>query len=150
MHRLKDHMRKQHPEIKLDNYGSSNITSNGSNLIVTTGGAKKNVPEIVISPEKQLKKSAVREDLKVIPKEIFETKDKCETSSTLLKAAGSSTGSPKSKCRYSTPMKSTLPTTTTTLLTSPLLPQSVNTPTGIFFNIIFLNGDFTLKFANFI
>ena len=47
MHRLKDHMRKQHPEIKLDNYGSSNnITSNGnsnSNLIVTTaGGAKKN------------------------------------------------------------------------------------------------------------
>ena len=131
MHRLKDHMRKQHPEIKLDNYGSSNnITSNGnsnsSNLVVTTtGGAKKNVPEIVISPEKRLKASAVREDLKVIPKEIFETKDKCETSSsTLPKAAGSSTGSPKSKCRYSTPMKSTLPTTTTTLVTSPLLPQS--------------------------
>ena len=73
MHRLKDHMRKQHPEIKLDNYGNGNSNttsgSNGSsNLIVTTGGAKKNVPEIVISPEKQLK-SVVREDLKVIPKE---------------------------------------------------------------------------------
>ena len=135
MHRLKDHMRKQHPEIKLDNYGNGNSNttsgSNGSsNLIVTTGGAKKNVPEIVISPEKQLK-SVVREDLKVIPKEIFvETKDKCETfsfSSTLPKAAGR-TGLPKSNCRYSTPLKSTSPTTT--LVTSPLLPQSVTTPAG--------------------
>ena len=146
MHRLKDHMRKQHPEIKLDNYGSS--TSNGStsssNLIVPNtilgGAGKKNVPEIVISPEKQQRrrlKSVREEDLKVItPKEIFvETKDKCETTtptfSTLSKAAAG-TGSPKSNSGYSTSlMKPTpSPTTTTTLVTSPLLPQSVTTPSG--------------------
>ena len=140
MHRLKDHMRKQHPEIKLDNYGSN--TSNGSsNLIVPNSAGKKNVPEIVISPEKQLQrrrlKSVREEDLKVItPKEIFvETKDKCETTtptfSTLSKAAAG-TGSSKSNCGYSTSlMKPTpSPTTTTTLVTSPLLPQSVTTPSG--------------------
>ena len=135
-------MRKQHPEIKLDNYGST--TSNGSsssNLIVPNSAGKKNVPEIVISPEKQLQrrqlKSVREEDLKVItPKEIFvETKDKCETTtptfSTLSKAAAG-TGSSKSNCGYSTSlMKPTpSPTTTTTLVTSPLLPQSVTTPSG--------------------
>ena len=138
-------MRKQHPEIKLDNYGSNGgiNTSNGSsNLIVPNSAGKKNVPEIVISPEKQQQqrrrlKSVREEDLKVItPKEIFvETKDKCETTtptfSTLSKAAAG-TGSSKSNCGYSTSlMKPTpSPTTTTTLVTSPLLPQSVTTPSG--------------------
>ena len=144
MHRLKDHMRKQHPEIKLDNYGSnggSNTSHGSSNLIVPNSAGKKNVPEIVISPEKQQVqrrrlKSVREEDLKVItPKEIFvETKDKCETTNTFstLSKAAAGTGSLKSNCGYSTTlMKPTSsPTTTTTLVTSPLLPQSVTTPSG--------------------
>ena len=143
MHRLKDHMRKQHPEIKLDNYGSnggSNTSNGSSNLIVPNSAGKKNVPEIVISPEKQQVqrrlKSVREEDLKVItPKEIFvETKDKCETTNTFstLSKAAAGTVSPKSNCGYSTTlMKPTSsPTTTTTLVTSPLLPQSVTTPSG--------------------
>ena len=145
MHRLKDHMRKQHPEIKLDNYGSnggSNTSNGSSNLIVPNSAGKKNVPEIVISPEKQQVqrrrlKSVREEDLKVItPKEIFvETKDKCETATTTfstLSKAAAGTVSPKSNYGYSTTlMKPTSsPTTSTTLVTSPLLPQSVTTPSG--------------------
>ena len=144
MHRLKDHMRKQHPEMKLDNYGSnggSNTSNGSSNLIVPNSAGKKNVPEIVISPEKQQVqrrlKSVREEDLKVItPKEIFvETKDKCETATTTfstLSKAAAGTVSPKSNYGHSTTlMKPTSsPTTTTTLVTSPLLPQSVTTSSG--------------------